>query len=214
MLIAGKPSRTVTARDLMTQPVEVISQTMSLRSAARLLVRAKITGAPVVDAEGRCVGVLSASDFLRWTEEGAPGAEDSPNIPACPFLERGRLLTGEEAVICTLAEGSCPWQITRPTIGGRHTSICRLPSGVVSDWQKLTKDLPRSAVRRYMTTDVITVRPEARLPELARTMVDACIHRVIVVDELRKPIGIITSMDILAAVARADKPRPRKEPRR
>ena len=164
----------------------------------------------MVDAEGRCVGVLSASDFLRWTEEGALGAEDSPVIPACPYQEKGRLLTGEEAVICTLAGGSCPWQTTRPTIGGRHTSICRLPSGVLSDWQKLTKDLPRSAVRRYMTTDVITVRPEARLPELARTMVDACIHRVIVVDELRKPIGIITSMDILAAVARADMPLPRR----
>jgi CBS-domain-containing membrane protein len=82
----------------------------------------------------------------------------------------------------------------------------------VSDWQKVTKDLPRSAVRRYMTTDVVTVRPEAPLPELAQAMVDACIHRVIVVDEQRKPIGIVTSMDILAAVARADKRRARKEP--
>jgi hypothetical protein len=98
----------------------------------------------VVDAEGRCVGVLSASDFLRWSEEEAPGAEEGP-IPACPYQEKGRLLTGEEAVICTLAEGSCPWQTTRPTMGGRHTSNCRLPSGVLSDWQKVTKDLPRSA---------------------------------------------------------------------
>jgi CBS domain-containing protein len=97
-------------------------------------------------------------------------------------------------------------------VGGRHTSICRLPNGVLSNRQKATKDLPRSAVRRYMTTDVVTVRPEAPLPELAQTMVDACIHRVIVVDEQRKPIGIFTSMDILSAVARADKRRPRKEP--
>jgi CBS domain-containing protein len=73
----------------------------------------------------------------------------------------------------------------------------------LSDWQKVTKDLPRSAVRRYMTTDIVTVRPEATLPELAQTMVDACIHRVIVVDELRKPIGVVTSMDILAAIVRA-----------
>jgi CBS domain-containing protein len=85
-----------------------------------------------------------------------------------------------------------------------------LPNGVLSDWQKATKDLPRSAVRRHMTTDVITVKPEARLSELAQTMLDACIHRVIVVDELRKPIGIITSMDILAAVARADTRLPRR----
>jgi CBS domain-containing protein len=178
-----------------------------------VLVRAKITGAPVVDAEGRCVGVLSASDFLRWTEEGAAGAGEGP-LPACPFQEKGRLLTGEEAVICTLAEGNCPWQTTRPMTGGRHTVVCRLPNGVPSDWQKVAKDLPRSAVRRYMTTGVITVRPEAPLPELARTMVDACVHRVIVVDERRKPVGIVTSMDILAAVARADAPLPRRRPPR
>jgi CBS domain-containing protein len=211
MLIADKPSRAVTARDLMTQPVEVIPQGMSLRSAARLLVRAQITGAPVVDAEGCCVGILSASDFLRWAQEGAPGADEAP-VAACPYQRKGQLLAGEQAVICILSDGNCPWQMTRPTTGGRHTDICRLPTGALSDWQKLTKDLPRSAVRRYMTTDIVTVRPEATLPEVAQTMVDAYIHRVIVVDEKRKPIGIIASMDILAAVARADKRRPRKEP--
>jgi CBS domain-containing protein len=205
MSITTERSRTVTARDLMTSPVEAVPCNMSLRSAACRLVRAQISGAPVVDAEGRCVGVLSASDFVRWAQEGALGVNDAP-LPACPYQKKGRLLTGEEAAICILADGSCPWRTTRPAIGGRHTALCLLPGGVCGDWQELTKDLPRSAVRRFMTTDVVTVGPETPLPELARVMVDARVHRLIVVDEAHRPIGIVSSMDIMAAVARAPAP--------
>jgi CBS domain-containing protein len=71
------------------------------------------------------------------------------------------------------------------------------------DWQKVSNDLPVSAVRRYMTSDIVTVGPETPLTKLARIMIDAHIHRVIVVDEGEKPIGIVSSTDILAAVARS-----------
>jgi CBS domain-containing protein len=189
----------------MTRPVEVIPQNMSLRSAARLLVRAQVSGAPVVDADGRCVGVLSASDFVRWTQEGALGADDSPP-PACPYQEKGRLLTGEEGVLCVLSEGSCPWRVEQPSTGGRHAALCLLPGGVSGAWQQALKNLPRGAVRRYMTTEVITVEPETPLRQLARVMVDARVHRVLVVDGQRRPVGIVSSMDVLAAVGRADAP--------
>jgi CBS domain-containing protein len=205
MMITDDPLCKVTARDVMTCPVEVIPHTMSLRAAARLLVRAGISGAPVVDAEGRCVGVLSANDFVRWTEEGAVGAEEGQPL-ACPYQQKGRLLTGEEAAMCFLAEGSCPWQMALPTTGGRHATLCRLPNGVYSDWQQMIRSLPTSAVKRYMTTDVVTAEMEMPLPVLARTMLDARIHRIIVVDDGHRPTGIVTSMDILAAVARADSP--------
>jgi CBS-domain-containing membrane protein len=40
-----------------------------------------------------------------------------------------------------------------------------------------------------------------RASSLARRMLDASIHRVIVVDEDNHPIGIVSSTDIMAAVA-------------
>jgi CBS domain-containing protein len=56
----------LTAADLMTTPVMTIPEEMSLSEAARLLSRTHVSGAPVVDAQGRCVGVLSSSDFVTW----------------------------------------------------------------------------------------------------------------------------------------------------
>jgi CBS domain-containing protein len=55
-----------------------------------------------------------------------------------------------------------------------------------------------------MTTDVVTASPQTPLPELARMMVDAHIHRIVITDDLGKPVGIISTTDVLAAVARED----------
>lgn len=37
-----------------------------MREAGRLLLLHQISGLPVVEADGTCVGILSATDFLRW----------------------------------------------------------------------------------------------------------------------------------------------------
>ncbi len=197
-----KPLIALKAADLMSRDVVTVPEGMSLRAAAHLLFQNQISGAPVVDASGRCIGVLSAADFVRWAIEGGHGAEDVP-LPACPYQVKGRLLTGEGAVICTLAEGCCPLQVMRPTTTGRHTAVCRQPTGVLCDWQQVTEDLPRDAVRHHMTADVVTTSPQTPLPELARMMIDAHIHRVIVVDAGRRPVGVVSSTDLLAALARA-----------
>jgi CBS domain-containing protein len=65
----------LTAADLMTTPVRTIPQDTSLREAAHLLTRDQISGAPVVDADGRCIGVLSFSDFVTWAEKGEEAGE-------------------------------------------------------------------------------------------------------------------------------------------
>lgn len=204
MRTTTKPFLALTTSDVMSREVITIPQELSLRAAARLLFQNQISGAPVVDADGRCVGVLSATDFVHWTEEGCRGAEDAPLV-ACPYQMKQRLPTGEEAVVCTLAEGSCPLQEMRPTTGGRRAAVCLEPSVVASDWQQVTRMLPVSAVRRYMTAAIVTVGPETSVSELARTMIDAHIHRVVVVDAQRRPTGIVSSTDILAALGSAGK---------
>ena len=116
----------LTASDLMSRDVVTISQDTPLRAAAELFFQRQVGEAAVVDADGRCVGMLSATDLLRWAlGEARGGAEDVPP-PACPYQVKGRLLTGADAVICTRAQGSCPLQEVRPMTGGRHTAVCLL----------------------------------------------------------------------------------------
>lgn len=63
--------------DVMTRDVAVVSPATSLREVARLLGERRISGAPVCDATGRVVGVVSEADVLA-KEEGLPLDERSP----------------------------------------------------------------------------------------------------------------------------------------
>ena len=150
---AAKPFLELTAADLMTTPVRTIPQNTTLREAAHLLTHERISGAPVVDAGGRCIGVLSSSDFVTWAGKDGNGK-------AVHFL--------------------APW--------GEMIDI---------------DDSPDNEIRHYMTAQPVTVAPTAPIGELAQKMVDAHIHRVLVVVDESRPQGIATSTDILAAVARA-----------
>lgn len=203
MSVNRKPLTALTAGDLMTRNVIWLAEEMPLRDAARLLREAQVSGAPVVDKHGRCVGVLSAADFLRWAEGEDRGVGEVPT-PACRYQVKGRLLTGGEAVICILAEGKCPLQTVIPTTGGRHTALCFLPGVAPGGPRSVTENVPRGAVRRYMTTDIITTGPATPLPKLARMMINCHIHRIIVVDPQDRPVGIVSSTDALAALAGED----------
>jgi CBS domain-containing protein len=154
---ATRPLLALTAADLMTVPVMTIREEMSLSEAARALSGSHVSGAPVVDAEGRCVGVLSSSDFVTWVGKGEEAA-------------------GKAETTTFIA----PW--------GELISI---------------DDSGDHEIRRYMTTTPVTVAPMTPIGELAQKMVDAHIHRVLVVADQRRPRGIVTSTDVLAAVARA-----------
>ena len=80
------------------------------------------------EAHGRPSGT-ALRDWLEAEAEVGRSAEEE-SVPACPYQVKGRLLTGEAAVICTQVEGSCPLQVMQLTTGGRHTALCTLPSGM------------------------------------------------------------------------------------
>lgn len=52
-------------RDAMSNKVVHISAHESMEAAASDMVKHSISGAPVIDEQGACVGVLSAFDFVR-----------------------------------------------------------------------------------------------------------------------------------------------------
>jgi CBS-domain-containing membrane protein len=196
----NKPLLELTAEDVMSREVVTIPQRASMREAAHLLLEANVGAAAVLDERERCVGVLSAFDFLRWAE-GQAAADGAVQARACPYLSRGALPGDRrDRWICVLAPGSCPLQAARPTTGGRHVSVCRRPGISPAAWH-LARRLPADSVRRYATADVVTAGPRTPLPELARMMIDADVHRVFVSDESGRAVGVVSSTDLMAALA-------------
>ena len=196
---------TLTAADLMSREVITLHEGDPLVQAAQLFAKEQISGAPVVDSEGRCVGLLSLADLVRWAEQqgSLTLARATPLPQTCSYQTKHRDRFGKEMILCTLPTGVCPFQQKRTAPDGSASIVCGEPFCVPTDWQvvEMTDSAP-SAVRDFMTTDLVVANPGTSISEIAQKMVDAHIHRVIVVDGKHHPVGIVSSMDCMAAMVR------------
>jgi CBS domain-containing protein len=194
--------RAFTAGELMSADVITISATLPVRNASECLAAARVSGAPVVDESGRCVGVFSVTDIARWATK--PPAAPAGASRTCSHWGYRRDAAGEQVSVCKLDVGACALQ--RPRFGPDCDvlNVCSQPHGVcIGEWQVLEPaETSVGTVGEYMTPDPVTAAVDAPMQKLARMMIDASVHRVIVVDDAGRPVGIVTSTDVLAAVAR------------
>lgn len=193
-----------TAADVMARNVIRIPNTMVMKEAARVLSAAQVSGAPVVNEAGVCLGVISAVDFVRLA-----GQEKRPtsDLPATCGFQRQALGADGRVVHCRLPFGVCALQRKSDSPDRPEEVLCIEPHCVPTDWQMVRMEhVPTDAVARYMTPDPVTVSENAPLRQVARTMLDAHIHRVIVVDAGGRPVGLVASTDIVAALACAARP--------
>lgn len=199
------PLLSLTAADLMTHVVVCLQEAMSLREAAEILIQHRVGGAPVIDVQGHCVGMLSTVDFMRLAEKrfDVSRAADPAMPITCPFWVRETDAKGQNIARCTLPAGVCPLQVSRRR-NGDSVVVCGEPHSVCTDWQLVeTEKLPADAVRNFMSTDPVMVTPDTPMCELAQAMIDTHVHRLVVANRDRCPIGIVSATDILSALARA-----------
>jgi CBS domain-containing protein len=191
----------------MTRDVLRIHQDTLMRDAARLLHEAQVSGAPVVDDHGTCIGVLSAADFVRLAGQTEPFPSPDRELPVtCGFQRKLQSMGGEETTLCRLAPGTCPLQRQQHIAGHGEAIVCNEPHCVPTDWQVVNLEKPPTGkVRRHMTPNPITIEEDTSIDIAAQRMIEAGIHRLIVVDEGSRPVGIVSSTDILAVVAYRDR---------
>jgi CBS domain-containing protein len=142
--------------DVMTRELVQISANQSMSEVAKVFAERTVSAAPVLDEEGRCVGVLSAADFVRRERDSGTAAP----------------LAMEEHTLAPKRAGE-PLRID-PTA--------------------------RNLVAHYMSRSVQSIQPGASLVSAARMMSTEHIHRLPVIGDDGRPEGMISTMDIVAAV--------------
>jgi CBS domain-containing protein len=106
-----RASRTPVA-SIMNANVVCVRQDLAVDALAALLLARGISGAPVIDDDGRPVGVVSKTDLLR--AKGAPAAADDPDDGAGLALE----VRSERGVVVELG-ASAPVASGAPSSGPR-----------------------------------------------------------------------------------------------
>lgn len=96
--------------DVMTRYVVTVSSDQKMAEAACLLIEKNVTGVPVVDADGRCVGVLSATDYVRRHCQNEAGA---PDTRVRDFMSPAVRTISEDATLVQAARKLCDAHIHR-----------------------------------------------------------------------------------------------------
>ena len=147
-----------TAKDIMQSQVVTVSPDAPLHSTQRLFYEEGIHGAPVVDEQGRVVGMITSTDILRAATEAE---EEAPPVP------------GYFSDDPDYASGFLPL--------------------APEEFQERLQDI---TVGDFMTEGVVHVAPSTPIPEIARTIRENKIHRLLVVENgtLR---GIVSTFDLV-----------------
>jgi CBS-domain-containing membrane protein len=131
-------------KDIMTSRVVAVGPDASYREMAATLRAHRVSGLPVVDAEGIVVGVVSETDLL--TKRGKAGRT------AADLMSRPAVTTSPDELVSSVARMMSRHKLRRmPVVDSRGHLVgivCR--SDVLSVFSRLDED-----IRREITQDVI-----------------------------------------------------------
>ena len=179
------------ARDLMTRSPITVRADMRVGALCDLLQEKNINGAPVVDSEGRLVGVVTQEDII-YGSMGSP----APEAAADP----GR--RGDEAAGAPSGGGRASRRVVS-VLRGRalHAAPPAPPrSGEKPFWaEHRSPDPMEMPVSTIMTSPAISAEEDTPVTDVCRIMWSLRIHRVPVLRQGRVT-GLVSSMDLCRAV--------------
>lgn len=174
--------------EIMTTSVITVDPGESLREAVEIFRGREVSGAPVTSGE-EIVGVVSATDILEFHAT-------NPGVPVGQAEEEAATDVGPPAVWDEEEEDvpSAYFVDYWSDIGADMTSRFNSLDG--PEWDVLDNH----SVAEVMTRTVVGIPSDASVQEAAQRLIDAGIHRLLVLDDGHL-VGIVTTTDVVRAVA-------------
>ncbi len=94
--------RSLLIQDYMKKDILILDPEMDVLRAAQLLLKANITGAPVLDEHGRLVGILTERDFMQVALQGFYHGEPGGQVKK--HMSRDPQYVSPDESILTVAE--------------------------------------------------------------------------------------------------------------
>jgi CBS domain-containing protein len=205
------PRRPRTVEELMQRPVHVVTPATTAQAAVELLLERGIGALPVVSADGHVVGIVTATDFLRQLERGAPAADGSDpadaSVETCMSCPVETAAPGED--LLEAAERLHASHVHHlPVVAGTklvgmlsdrdvRRGLARLVRADRRLEAEQSAEVPRLAVEAVMTRPCMTVAHDQPLHAAAHILIECRIGALPVLRGERM-IGIVTQTDLLA----------------
>ena len=217
----GRLDRDRSVGEVMSRDPVSIGAGETLASAARTMSRRRLKRLPVVDSDGRLVGLISRGDVLRAAGEAFPssapaGAVESRSASTVAEIMRTDVpTTDSDADLATLLDTVASTRLNRAVVVDGERKVL----GVVSDAdviRSLGESLPSGVVGAVMgkvgvsrshrvragdlvAGPAVTVEPGTSLADAARLAIENSRKLLPVVDRDGRLIGMLDRADLLHA---------------
>lgn len=215
------------AQEIMTRPAVTIEQDKFATDAVNLMLKKQVKRLPVVNAEGRLVGVLSRLDIFHTALRECPDwqAFQKRQIDVKNLRLVSDIMRRDTA---TVSPDTAAEEVIRCIDSGDQQRVCVVDQdghllGLISDkdllaafsdrhpgfWQylaskmpftehtELRKDLRGKTAGEIMNTALVTVAEDAPIQEAIRLMLEKAIKRLPVVDAAGKFKGMVSRDGLL-----------------
>jgi len=220
--VLSQITRQKTVREIMTFPVQTAREDEALGHVVQRLLDLGLKRFPVVDRQGRLVGMVSRLDILRAAGGYGVGQQEQAPLPG-PGRTLGELMTARVPtvhayddlvdVLKTMLESAIKYVIvldeqgkplgviTEGDLVARVAPVMRRTVLQTIAARVLGKELRRGDVtaRELMSQHVLSALPETTVPEAIALMLREGRKRILVVDEQGYPVGIVDRQTLMAA---------------
>lgn len=205
---AGAKSRAGSAvvRSLMSSPAEVVNPDDDVALACAVMLARKIDCLPVVEGD-ELVGILTTTDVVgrqiaaRLEVPGAASIEiamkrDPATVaPQASLLEAVAILVNDETTHVVVVDDQ------RRVVGIVSDGDVRTAVGdPVEALHEELPELEELKISTVMSNDVLTVRNDSHLADVARLFVEERVGAIPVVDGQERLIGLVTSVDVIRSL--------------
>jgi CBS domain-containing protein len=216
--------RQLMVRDVMTPEPRSVSADTPLRDAARILLPSVFTGLPVVDGQGRPIGLITQGDLIRkgglplrlsLLEESDSNRRESflnqlSSLRAADIMTQPAILIGQDQPLADAVDLMLAKGVKRlPAVNGAgrltgmvsRLDIFRTVMREKPDWNDFRSQRVEvqhlKSVGDILRRDTQTVLPETSIDEVIRVIDRNDIQRVAVVDKDGLLLGLISDRDLL-----------------
>lgn len=187
---------------LMKSPVLSVNAQTPLDKVYELLVLQRISSAPVVDDEGRPVGVVSMTDLLRVgrlqpASLAGVQAIELPAEPAKDHMHPGVITVSADAPVTTAARLMVDSHVHRVYVedAGQLAGVFSIEE-VLAAVRSLRIE---KSIQSVMSHPVITLPINATIADAASRLDRVGVTGVAILDDYGYPVGAFTQVEALAA---------------
>jgi CBS domain-containing protein len=218
----------LTAADIMTAPAITVRETAKVGEAARLMADKHLKRLPVVDAQGRLVGLVSRLDVLETVAATTQVGEVLPTLPAGSPRTAGDVMFRD---VPTVAPNAPMNEVVNKLVATPLRRVvvvdeARRVKGIIVDADVLAQVNPRETPGMFralvarlshavtevptlsgraadvMRPEIFAVREDAPLTEVVQALVEKRIKRLVVTDTAGRLVGMVDRQTLLRVISR------------